>query len=165
MKKVIVVSFVAMMAISLAGCGKTSDIENQMKQVEKSEKPGMEDLKEQNKNVSKFKGIPSWAKKLGAIEPTGLTLDPDQSDGIVEDAKKHMNESFHAQYTGEPEVLMSEAKKLVKALGGKISMEENGFLLADGELDGGAYTLSITVRTDIDEPFMSYMIGGMKSFE
>jgi len=164
MKKVVVGSLGLLVVVGLTGCGKTSDLEKQMKQVEKGEKTGMEVLMEQNKNVSKFKGIPSWAKKLGAVEPTGLTLNPDQSDSIAEDAKKHMNESFHAQYTGEPEVLMSEAKKLVKAVGGKISIEEKDFLLASGKLDGGVYSLSITVRTDIEEPFMSYMIGGTKKF-
>jgi len=152
MKKVILGSLVLVVAISLAGCGKTSDIEKQMKQIEKGEKTGMEVLMEENKNVSKFKGIPSWAKKLGAIEPTGLTLDPKQSDNIEEDAKKHMNASFHAEYHGEPEALMSEAKNLVEVLGGKISMEEPGFLWADGELDGGKYSLLITVRTDVDKP-------------
>ena len=165
MKKVILSSFVLMMAIGLAGCGKTSDIEKQMEQIEKGEKTGMEVLMEENKNVSEFKGIPSWAKKLGAIEPTGLTLNAKQSNNIEEDAKKHMNASFHAEYNGNPEVLMSEAKKLVEVLGGKISMEESSFLLADGELDGGKYSWSITVRTDVDKPFMSYMISVMKDFE
>jgi hypothetical protein len=165
MKKVVVFSLGMMMVIGLAGCGKTSDLEKQMKQIEKGEKTGLEVLKDQNKNVSKLKGIPAWAKKLGAVEPVGLTLDNKLSDNTKEDAEKHMNKSFSAHYYGEPEVLMTEAKKLVKALNGKINMEEEDFLLANGELDGGAYSLSITVRTDIEKPFMSYMITGNKSFE
>jgi hypothetical protein len=80
-----------------------------------------------------------------------------------EDAKKHMNEDFSAYYHGTPEKLMSEAKRLVKALNGKINTEEKDFLLANGDLPGN-HSLSITVRTDIDEPFMDYSIMGRKDF-
>ena len=165
MKKVILGSLVLMMATGLAGCGETADIKKQMKQIEKGEKTGMEILMEQNDNVTKFKGLPGWAKKLGAVEPVGLTLDSKESDSTVEDAKKHMNESFHAQYTGEPEILMTEARKLVEKLDGKIFHEENDSLIANGELNGGTHSLSITVRTDVDKPFMSYGISGRKTFE
>jgi hypothetical protein len=163
-RRVGIVSFSLMLLVGLSGCGEASKFEKQMKQAESGEKTGLEILKDQNKNISKFKGIPGWAKKLGAIEPSGLTLDDKLSDDTAEDIEKHMNKSFSAHYYGEPEALMVEAKKVVKALNGKINTEESDFLLANGKLDGGAYSLSVTVRTDIDKPFMSYMITGTKKF-
>jgi len=193
MKKVILGVFVFMVAVSLSGCGNSTkkmtqdELAQKMikigKQVDsgelseakgmkmmgelsknvETEKTGMDALKEQRDNVADFSGIPAWAKKLGAIEPKGLTLIPGRSSVTAEDVEKHMNEDFSAYYTGDPEVVMSEAKRLVKALGGKITSEESDYLLANGDLPGN-HSLSISVRTDVDKPFLSYSIMGRKKF-
>jgi hypothetical protein len=91
-------------------------------------------------------------------------IDVRQSAVTTEDAEKHMNEDFSIHYYGEPEALMSEARRLTKVVNGKIKDEEFDFFMAGGELDS-EYILSIIVRTDVDQPFMDYSIIGMKDFE
>ena len=156
MKNTLLIAFALMISVGLTGCGNDD--------VSKTEKTGVQALKEQQSDVSDFKGIPSWAKDLGALEPKGLTLDSEISTIIEENAEEGMNKSFSAHYNGKPDILMSEAKRLVKALNGTITDEEEDYLLADGNFPG-ELVLSIVVRTDTEEPFLDYSIFGMKKFE
>lgn len=93
-------------------------------------------------NISDFKGIPSWAKKLGAPEVKGLALDPAQST-VVEAGNGYI-QHFEAIYTGPKEKVLEEAKRIGDELGLKKSLEMEGLLTLDGNLSDG-YTSSVQV--------------------
>jgi hypothetical protein len=129
----------------------------------KKEKTWLDALKDQQNNVSDFKAIPDWAKELWAIEPNGLTLDKKASSVTVEDAKKHMNESFSLLYHGDADKIMSEAKRIIKALDWKISNQWDDYIIASWDLPWN-HSLSISTRTDVENPQMFYSIAWTKKF-
>jgi len=191
MKKIITLAIMLLLSLSLISCWDNklsseeawNQIEEIWKQIQnwdiseeewmkmmqeisensKKEKTWMDALKEQQDNVSNYNWIPDWAKDLWAIEPEGLTIDIARSSVTVEDAEKHMNEDFSAHYYWDADKLMIEAKKLIKAVNGRITDEQDDYLLAWWKLAWN-HTLSVIVRTDIDKPFLDYSILWTKKF-
>jgi len=112
-------------------------------------------MKRTNNYLSDFDKLPAWATAVGMIEVKGLKLDQSRSDISKGDNKQHVPRSFMAYYKGTAEEVMAEGNRLVKEL--KLEKNfgdmENG-IVASKEF--GDISLSLGVRTDVDEPFLSY---------
>lgn len=94
-----------------------------------------------NNNITAFKAVPSWAKSLNILEPKGLVL-VDSDSRVVKEGSGY-TDSFITLYKGDPELLMSEGKRITKDLGLQIDYDESGIFMSAGSVD--KYTVSITV--------------------
>lgn len=94
-----------------------------------------------NSNISEYNELPDWAKEIGLTEPNGLTMVSAESNIIA--AKDLYMDSFGTVWEGEPEVLISEAKKIMESAGLNIEYEDENTLMISGNISN--YTVTITV--------------------
>jgi len=133
----------------------SEEYKKQSKEISKNMETTTEMMKRTNDYLSDFDGLPSWATAIGMIEVKGLKLDQSRSDISKGDNKQHVPKSFIAHYKGTAQEVMSEGNRLVEEL--KLEKNfgdmENG-IVASKEV--GDIFINLSVRTDVDEPFLSY---------
>ena len=97
-------------------------------------------LKKANDNISDFKGLPSWARKVGIVEPKGLTIIPEESS--IMKANKNYPDSFASSYKGDKKAVFSEVKRITENLGLNIDIDLPDVYMASGEVD--IYTVNVS---------------------
>ena len=121
------------------------EAEKMQKEIKDNMDSQEEFMKRTNDNISEFKTVPVWAKKIGAPEVNGLTLDPARST-VVEAGNGYI-QHFEAIYTGSKEEVLAEANRIGDKLGLKTTLEIEGLLTLDGDLSNG-YTATVQVTYD-----------------
>jgi len=131
------------------------EYKKQSKEISKNMETTDEMMKRTNDYLSDFDELPAWATAVGMTEVKGLKLDQSRSDVSKGDAKQHVPRSFMAYYKGTAEEVMAEGNRLVKELELEKGFGdmENG-IVASKEI--GDISLTLSVRADVDEPFLSY---------
>ncbi len=116
-----------------------------MKKLQSNSETKSQELSKTVSNISEFKTVPAWAKKMGVPEVNGLKLDPTQST-VVEAGNGYI-QHFEAVYTGDKEEVLVEAKRIGEKLGLKKTLEMEGLLTLEGNLVDG-YTSTVQVTYD-----------------
>jgi len=98
-------------------------------------------LAKTNDNISMFTEMPTWAKELKIEEPEGLNLITSKSNIIT--AKGAYSNTFNITYSGDKNIMMSEAKRISEKLNLGIDNDDTNLFMSSGEV--GKYTVSITV--------------------
>lgn len=118
-------------------------------------------LKEEYDNVSDFNGIPSWAKSVGIKEPSGLSLIKEESSIIKED--DHYSDSFITVYSGDSEMVLTEAKRITEELNLNVEFEMENVFMSSGK--AGKYSVSIAAADNGDGMKMVFSASDLTKFD
>jgi len=131
------------------------EYKKQSEEISKNMETTTEMMKRTNNYLSDFDKLPSWATAVGMVEVKGLKLDQSKSEISKGDAKQQVPKSFMAYYKGTAEEVMAEGNRLVKELELKKNFGDmENSIVASKEI--GDIHINLGVRTDVDEPFLSY---------
>jgi len=131
------------------------EYKKQSKEISKNMETTTEMMKRTNNYLSDFDKLPSWATAVGMIEVKGLKLNQSRSEISKGDVKQHVPKSFMAHYKGTAEEVMAEGNRLVKELGLKKNFGDVKNGIVASKKIGDIY-INLGVRTDVNEPFLSY---------